>query len=196
MAESLNTKNHVCLSGDKYHNLDDVKGWLHSLCESNKKEGERIYTDEERNIKPYRVGNIEFRYCNGNGCFEVVKWYPNDLFGKKNEYKLIDGEKDRYIKKGKENSPIKFIVPESSFSKPEYCYVIAFIRKKEKDGLFKIDFVEADFTEDSPEGSSYRVQELCEKDFEDFKAVLKKIRCFLRPILSIFDYPEESPRRG
>ena len=83
--------------------------------------------------KRARLNNIEIRpiSLDSEYAFEVVKWYPNDLYGKISDYEPKTEGSDMYILKRGTNQ-VSF--HKDMFSLKELCYVIAFItRSKEPD---------------------------------------------------------------
>lgn len=68
-----------------------------------------------------RLGNIELQWTN-YGHFDVVKYYPNALYGKEGEYEY-DERNDVYRPK---NEP-HYIVSASCFKHKECRFVIAYI---------------------------------------------------------------------
>lgn len=65
-----------------------------------------------------RINNIELR--NINGRWEIIKWYPNPYYGKKESY-IWDEIKQAYRDP---NCDCWYISP-GCFTNPENCYVVA-----------------------------------------------------------------------
>lgn len=92
---------------------------------------------------------------------EVVKWQPNDKYGKEDEYEKHERENGMgcyYTKKGEEYS-IRY--DESCFRHPESCYTLASYDYDKKE-----DFYSLRFCGDRP-------LDLDEKDFKDFIEVIR-----------------------
>lgn len=70
-----------------------------------------------------RIGNIEIRQCadNSHYDYEVVKWSPNSLYGKKDEYREVNPLGEVVYKKN------GCTYSESCFGHPEVCYVVSFL---------------------------------------------------------------------
>ena len=76
-----------------------------------------------------RINNLEFRECSSlfkDNLYEIIKWYPNNYFGKEEELRK-EGYTDNFEGWGitKDNHTIS----KAFFNSPESCYVIAFIEK-------------------------------------------------------------------
>lgn len=75
------------------------------------------------NVFRLRIGNIEVRECTGN-ChdYEVVKYQPNDLYGKEDIYRTVNALGETVYKSG------LVTYDESCFKNPETCYTVSHIR--------------------------------------------------------------------
>lgn len=77
-----------------------------------------------------RINNLEFKQYTSTKTekplYEIVQWYPNDYYGKKEEY-LEDGYKPNF--EGWGLTKDKHTIDLSFFDRPELCIVIAFIEK-------------------------------------------------------------------
>ena len=73
-------------------------------------------------MKWTRIGQLELRRTSDKKMFEIVKWYPNEYYGKEHEYEK-NGE--WYVRDGEPMCRVH----ENLFSSPELCYTIAFIDK-------------------------------------------------------------------
>lgn len=102
-------------------------------------------------MKRKRIGDIELRCV--DETWQIVRWYPNPLYGKEDDFLKIDDEYYQY--KGTDNC----YVHKFGFKNPENCYVIAFIEG----------------SEDEPDIRSVgmRAFELNEEDEKNFKQLLK-----------------------
>jgi hypothetical protein len=99
-----------------------------------------------------RINNIEIRKCSTGNLWEIVMWYPNDYFGREEDY---EWDYDHYKCKVT-NKTIDF----SFFEYPENCFVISFLRKN-KEGDFVLD------------GVGSRILDLNEQELKDFMTVYK-----------------------
>lgn len=64
---------------------------------------------------------------NDEEYYEIVQWYPNDLYGKQNEYiRLDDG---RY-----KHPNFNFYCHEESFKKEKYCYTVCYFKYDSYEG--------------------------------------------------------------
>ena len=82
-----------------------------------------------------RIGTIEIRETIDKHFYdyEVVKWSPNPLYGKKEDYKAVDkltGEVS-YGKNG-------ITYSESCFAHPESCYVVSFVSWNPNEGWWEV----------------------------------------------------------
>lgn len=79
---------------------------------------------------PYRLGNITLRVSHTLGIngteskayFDIVKWYPNEYYGKKDKFEY-DEKRKMYYKKTNEK-PWWYVSP-SCFDHPESCFSLA-----------------------------------------------------------------------
>mgnify|MGYP003443375293 CR=1 FL=1 len=73
-----------------------------------------------------RINDLEFRKCSSffkDNLHEIIKWYPNNYFGKEEELGYIDNFEGWGITKDNHT------ISKAFFNSPESCYVIAFIEK-------------------------------------------------------------------
>ena len=111
-----------------------------------------------------RIGNIELRAIDSKHYnYEVMKWSPNSLYGKKDEYRVETplGEVTY------EHNGVKY--SESCFEHPESCYVVSFIKYDWHEGWWEVEEV------------ATRPWELPEKDYDDWTKVMKT--CLVTKIL-------------
>ncbi len=99
-----------------------------------------------------RIGNVEYRTVvsiNGHKYVEIVRWVPNSLYGKEDEF-----EKSPFDSKTKNGA----VYDNSCFKNPEVCYTIA-----------TIDYA------DEPDIKSVgmRAFDLDEQDEKDFKKLIR-----------------------
>ena len=75
-----------------------------------------------------RQGNLEIRNSiSSNHDFEIIKWFPNSLYGKE-EFYIYDKELGYYIPK----TGWCTAIDPSCFKNPERCLVLGWIDKDEK----------------------------------------------------------------
>jgi len=96
----------------------------------------------------YTKGNIAFRPYNKT-TFEIIKWVPNSYYGKESEY-----DKDGEWYRPKDNKA-NIKIHSNIFKYEKVCIVIATIDTKNE----------------YLKGVGYRLAELTEKDYKDFKDV-------------------------
>ena len=84
-----------------------------------------------------RIGDIEVRQCADRTHYEyeVVKWSPNPLYGKKDEYRTTNELGETVYKKN------GCTYSESCFIHPETCYVVSFISWNVKEPCWEINEV-------------------------------------------------------
>ena len=73
-----------------------------------------------------RIDNIECRFSHGR--YDIIKWYPNDYYGK--EEKMIEEEGYERIEYGKGGFGLKkdhHTIDSSCFKNPESCYTVAYL---------------------------------------------------------------------
>lgn len=97
-----------------------------------------------------RIGDVEFRQK--EDYFEVVKWYANTWYGKKNEFTLEDGKYKHH--------DMPLYLQEESFTTPEFCYTLAKVRRDVEE-WWKIEEI------------STRVIDLQDEDLIKYKQVIK-----------------------
>lgn len=81
-----------------------------------------------------RINNLEFKEYTSTKkdklLYEIVKWYPNNYFGKEKEYRK-DGYVDNFEGWGLTRD--WHTISKALFTYPENCIVIAFIEKSNED---------------------------------------------------------------
>lgn len=83
-----------------------------------------------------RIGNIEVRECAGNySKYEVVKYSPNELYGKADEYRTVTPLGEVVYKRGMTT------YSESCFKNPETCYTVSHIRLDKHEHALQVDEV-------------------------------------------------------
>tara|TARA_R110000822_G_scaffold121475_1_gene255296 strand:- start:123 stop:494 length:372 start_codon:yes stop_codon:yes gene_type:complete len=73
-----------------------------------------------------RIDNIECRFSHGR--YDIIKWYPNDYYGK--EEKMIEEEGYERIEYGSGGFGLTKdhrTIDSSCFKNPESCYTIAYL---------------------------------------------------------------------
>jgi hypothetical protein len=73
-----------------------------------------------------RINNIECRFSHGR--YDIIKWYPNDYYGK--EEKMIEEEGYERIEYGSGGFGLKkdhHTIDSSCFQNPESCYTVAYL---------------------------------------------------------------------
>ena len=120
-----------------------------------------------------RIGNIEIRETADARFheYEVVKWSPNPLYGKKDEYRVETPLGEIAFKKGCVN------YSESCFDHPETCYVVSFITWNHKEPCWDVDEV------------GTRPWQLEDEDYDNWSKVMKL--AFTQDILPKPDDDEE-----
>lgn len=99
-----------------------------------------------------RIGNIEYRTVvsfNGHKYIEIVRWVPNSLYGKEDEF-----EKSPFDSKTKNGA----VYDDSCFKNSEVCYTIATIDYSDEPDIKSIGM---------------RSFELNEQDEKDFKKLIR-----------------------
>ena len=121
-----------------------------------------------------RIGTIEIREVLDKKFheYEVVKWSPNQLYGKEEEYKTVDELTGvvSYKKNGVNYSA-------SCFKNPETCYVVSFINWDAHEGWWDVDEV------------GTRPWQLEDEDYDNWSKVMKL--AFTQDILPKPDDDEE-----
>lgn len=83
-----------------------------------------------------RIGNIEVRECAGDySKYEVVKWQPNTLYGKEDEYRTVTALGEVVYRRG----PVTY--SESCFKNPETCFTVSHIRWDKHEAALQVDEV-------------------------------------------------------
>jgi len=85
-------------------------------------------------MKNIRSRNIEARFIGDDkyAC-EIVKWFPNDLYGHKDEY-----EEDSFGMYVKKNGDSMARFSEGCFVNPENCYVICFVTNSDEPDIISV----------------------------------------------------------
>jgi hypothetical protein len=112
----------------------------------------------EKNLSK-RIGNISvFPSDNPEEyLYDIVKWYPNVFYGKKDEYEPVPDKPNMYQPKNKDYT---FTVDEDVFSVPETNYMVAHITNDPEPDVVTVRF---------------RPWELDSEDQESFKKILEYI---------------------
>ena len=114
-----------------------------------------------------RIGNIDYRTAvsfNGHKYIEIVRWVPNSLYGKENEF-----EKSPFNNKIKDG----VVYDDSCFKNPEVCYTIATIDYSDEPNIKSIGM---------------RAFELNEQDEKDFKRLIRYAYQFAVKEFNIVNY--------
>lgn len=99
-----------------------------------------------------RIGNIEYRTVvlfNGHKYIEIVRWVPNSLYGKEDEF-----EKSPFDTRTKNG----VVYDDSCFKNPEVCYTIATIDYSDEPDIKSVGM---------------RAFDLNEQDEKDFKRLIR-----------------------
>lgn len=89
-----------------------------------------------------RIGNLAVGKCSYLGnepeipSYEIVKYYPNCHYGKKDEYEYVEG--GMYKKKG---APNNWLVHENCFTHPESCFTVAIWRWDKHEEIYQLESV-------------------------------------------------------
>lgn len=116
------------------------------------------YLDNLSKLDKTRIGNMEFRYSSYNQMYEFVCWYPNDLYGKEDDFEEPD---HRGMCRSKSIS--FYSVSKNCFKLKECCYVVAFLD------------MHADPSESDIRWVGFRPVELELDDFRDFLILVRKV---------------------
>ena len=114
-----------------------------------------------------RIGNIEYRTVvsfNGHKYIEIVRWVPNSLYGKENEF-----EKSPFDNKIKDGA----VYDDSCFKNPEVCYTIATIDYSDEPNIKSVGM---------------RAFDLDEQDENDFKKLIRYAYQFVVKEFNIGNY--------
>ena len=94
-------------------------------------------------LKNIRIGDIEARVSGTDDAYEIVKWYPNDLYNKQDDYIYIS-EIDKYTKEYASNC---YYDPACFLSK-ENCYVLCWITDSDEPDVHTVGMRPFDLEED------------------------------------------------
>jgi hypothetical protein len=73
-----------------------------------------------------RIDNIECRFSHGR--YDIIKWYPNDYYGK--EEKMIEEDGYERVEYGNGGFGLRkdhHTIDSSCFQNPESCYTVAYL---------------------------------------------------------------------
>lgn len=108
-----------------------------------------------KKMKEIRLYNISCRYSEANKCYEMLKYYPNDLYGKKSDY-IFDKDKKMYYPKSLsyKDNPCVWISP-TVFDRQEFCYTLSMLRIDKHNLNIKVEEVCQRVKELSSDEKSY-----------------------------------------
>lgn len=103
-----------------------------------------------------RIGDIALRYCKFNGGEEIVKWEPNQLYGKMGDYIERKDKPGFYSKQKDLDAGFDYAIHKDCFAGRENSYVLAFIKWNKDRDCFDVRSVgERPFELEKEEAENY-----------------------------------------